>query len=71
MDDLKLYGINDNEIDSLVKVVKIVSGDIEMQLGFDKCAVLKIKREKQVHCEGIDLGDGVVIQEADEEYTRI
>ena len=71
MDDLKLYGINDNEIDSLVKVVKILSGDIEMQLGLGKCAVLKIKREKQVHCEGVDLGDGVVIQEADEEDTSI
>ena len=26
-----------------------------------------MKRGKQVHCEGIDLGDGVVIEEADEE----
>ena len=60
MDDLKLYGSNDNKIDSLVKVVKILSGDIGMQFGFDKCAVLKMKRGNQVHCEGIDLGDGVV-----------
>ena len=54
---------NDNEIDSLVKVVKIVSEDIETQFGFDKCAVLKMKRKKQ----GIDLGDGLVIAEADRE----
>ena len=67
MDDLKLYGSNDNEIDSLVKEVKIVSGDIEMQFGFVECAVLKMKRGKQIHSEGIDLGDGVVIEEADEE----
>ena len=60
MDDLKLYGSNDNKIDSLVKVVKILSGDIGMQFGFDKCAMLKMKRGNQVHCEGIDLGDGVV-----------
>ena len=26
-----------------------------------------MKRGKQVHCEGTDLGDGVVIEEADEE----
>ena len=26
-----------------------------------------MKRGKQVHCEGIDLGDGVMIEEADEE----
>ena len=25
------------------------------------------EKRKQVHCEGIDLGDGVVIEEADEE----
>ena len=52
---------------SLVTVVKIVSGDIAMKLGCEKGAVLKLKREKQVHCEGIDLGDGAVIKEADEE----
>ena len=67
IDDLKLYGSNDNKIDSLVKVVKIVSGDIGMPFGFGKYAVLKMKRGKQVHCEGIDLGDGVVMEEADEE----
>ena len=65
MDNLKLYGSNDNEFDSLVKVVKIVSGDIGIQFVFDKCAVLKMKRGKQVPCEGIDLGDRVVIEEAD------
>ena len=70
MDDLKLYGSNDNEIESLVKVVKIVSGDTGMQFGFEKCAVLKMKRGKQVHCEGINLGDGVVIEKADEEGRK-
>ena len=67
VDDLKLYSSNDNEIDRLVKVVKIKSGDTGMQLRFDNCAVLNMKRGKQVHCDGIDLGDGVVIVEADEE----
>ena len=66
MNDFKLYGSND-EIDSLVKVVKIVSGDIGMQFGFGKCIVLKMKRGKQVHCQDIDLRDRVVIEEADEE----
>ena len=66
MDNLKLYGSND-EIGSLVKVVKIMSGDIGMQFGFDNCVVLKMKRGKQIHCLDIDLGDRVVIEEADEE----
>ena len=69
-DDLKLCGnkiINKNGTGSIVKVVKIVFGDIGMQLVFDKLAVLKMKREKQVHCEGIELGNGVGVEEADEE----
>ena len=42
-----------------------MSGDIGMQFGFDKCAVLKMKRGKQIHCEGIDLSDGIVTEETD------
>ena len=54
MDDRKLYGSSDNGIDSLVNSVKNISGDIRMKFGMDKCTVLKIKRGKQVQCEGID-----------------
>ena len=43
MDDLKLCGSNDNEIDRLVKVIKIVRGDNGLQFGF---TVLKMKRGK-------------------------
>ena len=39
MDDLKLYGSNQNEIDSLVRTVKIVTMDIGMKFGKDKCSV--------------------------------
>ena len=53
-----------------MKVVKIMSGDIGMQFRFDKCAVLKMKRGKQPHCEGIDLGDGEVIEEAGKERYK-
>ena len=67
MNDLWLYGSNDNGIDSLAKVVKIVSGDIGMQFRFDKCTLLKMKRGKQFHYKGIDLGDGIVMDEANEE----
>ena len=49
MDDLKLYCSNNNEIDSLVKVIKIVS---------------------QVHYEGVDLGDGEGIEEANQEGSN-
>ena len=46
MAGFKLYGRNDNQIDSLVKIVKIVSGDIAIKFGFDKYAVLKMDRGK-------------------------
>ena len=38
-----------------------------MQSGFEKCAVLKMKRGKQVHCEVSDLGDAVMTEQADKE----
>jgi len=46
LDDLKLYGRNNREIQSLVTTVKIFSDDICMKFGLDKCASLSIKRGK-------------------------
>jgi len=46
LDDLKLYGRNNREIQSLVTIVKIFSDDICMKFGLDKCASLSIKRGK-------------------------
>ena len=67
MDNPKLCVSKYNEIDSLVNIVKIVSRDIGMQFEFVKYAALKMKRGKQVHFQGIDLGDGAVIEQLDEE----
>ena len=38
MDDLKLYGKNDRELDELLCTVKKFSDDIGMEFGLDKCA---------------------------------
>ena len=46
LDDLKLYGRNQQEIQSLVRTVKLFSDDISMEFGFEKCASLSIKRGK-------------------------
>ena len=46
LDDLKLYGRNNREIQSLVTTVKIFSDDICMKFGLDECASLSIKRGK-------------------------
>ena len=47
MDDLKLYGKSEKEIDALVNTVRIFSGDINMNFGLNKCAkVTKIRGKK-------------------------
>ena len=50
--------------------VKIVSGDLGMKFGMDKCAVLKMKRGKQVQYEGIDLREGMMIDEANQKVYK-
>ena len=67
MDELKLYGSNQNEIDSLVRTVKIVIKNIGMKFGIDKCSVLAVKRGKEVECNGIELGNGEEISQIGEE----
>ena len=66
MDDLKLYGSNENELESLVNVVESYSRDIGMEFGMDKCAVLKVKGGKRVLGEGLELPSGDVMKEVDE-----
>ena len=46
MYDLNLYSSSGSGIDSCVRLVKVVSGVVGMNLGMDKCAVLKTKRGK-------------------------
>ena len=44
--DLKLYGRNQQEIQSLVRTVQLFSDDISMEFGFEKCASLSFIRGK-------------------------
>lgn len=55
MDDLKLYGSSESGINSLVRITKIVTEDIGMSFGIDKCGVLVLKRGKECKFEGTDL----------------
>ena len=67
MDDLKLYGANKDQLDSLIQIVRIFSQDIKMSFGLEKCAVLEIRRGRQVDSSGIDLPDDQHIGEIGEE----
>ena len=44
MDDLKLYGKDKDQLDSLVQTVRIFSSDIGMTFGIEKCAMVEMKR---------------------------
>ena len=62
MDDLKLYGRNENEINSLIHIVRVFSGDIGIDFGIKKCAVVVMKRGKLDKSQAIRLPDRRIIQ---------
>jgi len=66
LDDLKLYGRNDQEIESLVHTVRIFSEDIGMQFGIAKCATIKLQCGTVKHSDGIVLPNAQVIREVNE-----
>ena len=55
MDDLKLYGKSTAELESLLNTVRILSNDISMEFGLDKCAALAITKGKVTETEGMNL----------------
>ena len=67
MDDLKLFGKNEEQIDSLVKTVHIFSKDIGMEFGIKKCGMLVMKKGKIVESDGIQLPDGKTIKIAEQD----
>ena len=64
MDDLKLYGRSEDQLDSLVRLVRTYLQDTGMQFEIEKCAVLTVKKGVKVRCEGIELPSGEVMKEA-------
>ena len=65
MDDLKLKGKNDKEIDSLIKTVVQCSEDKIMEFGILKCIVVSLQRGKKNRWEEMQLLNGDEIGEAD------
>ena len=51
MDGTKLFGRGTKKIDTLVQTVRIVSGDIRMKFGIEKCALVNIQRGKVARTE--------------------
>ena len=66
MDDLKLYGKDECELERLVGIVKEYSDDIGMKFGLDKCGVLVVERGVKKKFDGIVLPSGEKIKEIEE-----
>ena len=67
MDDLKVYGKDEKELENLLKIVKIYSDDIKMRFGLDKCAMVVMKDGKRIRSDGISLPDEQEIKEVNDE----
>ena len=67
MDDLKLFGKSEDQIDLLAQTVQLFSEDIGMEFGLNKCGVLLMKRGKKVRFDDITLLDEQIIREIEEE----
>ena len=66
MDDLKLFGKSEDQIDSLVQTVFIFSEDIGMEFGLKKCGVVILKKGKLVKFHEIHLPNQEIMKEVDE-----
>ena len=53
---------NEKELNSLVQTIHVLSEDIGMEYGIEKCAMLVIEKGKIVKSVGIELPDGKVIK---------
>ena len=72
MDDLKLFGKSDDQIDSLIQTVFTFSEDIGMEFGLKKCGVVILKKGKLVKFDGIHLPNQEIMKEVDENgYTYL
>ena len=67
MDDLKLYGKDDEEFDRLLCTVKKFSDDIGMDFGLDKCAKATFIRGRLTSTNEIKLNEDTSIRELDQE----
>ena len=71
MDDLKLFAKNKNQLESMVRTVKIFSEDIRMKFGLEKCATLVVNRGKRIGDTGINLSEDPIADLGEESYKYL
>ena len=67
MDDFKLYASNDNELEGLIKTVKVFSDNIGMQFELKKCAKASFKQGKLVKTSNIIIDNQTIIKGLEQE----
>ena len=55
MDGIKLFAINEKELETLIHAVRIYIQDMGMEFGIEKCAMLVMKSSKRHMTDGIEL----------------
>ena len=66
MDDLKLFGKSNDQIDSLVQIVFTFSEDIGMEFGLKKCGMIILKKGRLFKFDRIHLPNQEMMKEVDE-----
>jgi hypothetical protein len=46
MDDIKVYAQTPRQLNQLIKIVKLLTADIRLDFGLDKCRMLNIRHGK-------------------------
>jgi hypothetical protein len=69
MDHLKLIAKSEEELQRQIQTVKIVSGDIHMEFGLEKCAKITFKTGKLISSQNLVIDDNREIQELEQGKT--
>jgi hypothetical protein len=67
MDDIKLYGRNDDQLETLLHIVAKFSKDIQMNFGLDKCATATFMKGQLKKSSNIILDETTTIQDLDQD----
>ena len=66
MGDLKIYEKHERDVNTFVSTVELLSADIGMEFGTEKCGTLLLKREKVVKSDVLELRSGEQIKKVEE-----
>ena len=52
IDDIKLFAKNEKELETLIQEIRILSEDIAIEFGIEKCAMIIMRNGKRNMAEG-------------------